>query len=304
MRNLTSKAAAILAVAAPALWCSQAQAQSGPYVGASVGYAFSHGEATTSTVFSPTGYFATTSVPAIATAGVQKVEPQAAAFGLDAGYDFHSGGFLYGIVADVSLLNGSDTRSTTATYPCCAPTTFTVNQTIRTKWMTTIRARVGLDLGDTGIYLTGGYAGLQARYSALFTDTFATAHEAGSKDEFRSGWVVGAGADLKIGHRWSLSPEFLHADFGHMNAVGGTLTAFTPAISFPTNVFTHRTSLRTNVARVALNYHFGVAPPPPPPAPATQTCPDGSVIDAAAVCPAPPPPPPPPPPPAQKGERG
>jgi opacity protein-like surface antigen len=45
-------------------------------------------------------------------------------------------------------------------------------------------------------------------------------------------------------------------------------------------------------------------PPPPPPAPATQTCPDGSVIEATATCPAPPPPPPPPPPPAQRGERG
>jgi outer membrane receptor protein involved in Fe transport len=46
-----------------------------------------------------------------------------------------------------------------------------------------------------------------------------------------------------------------------------------------------------------------VAPPPPPPPP-MQTCPDGSVIDAAATCPAPPPPPPPPPAPAEKGERG
>jgi len=42
-------------------------------------------------------------------------------------------------------------------------------------------------------------------------------------------------------------------------------------------------------------------PPPPPPPPATQTCPDGSVIDATATCPAPPPPPPPPPPPAERG---
>jgi autotransporter-associated beta strand protein len=41
-------------------------------------------------------------------------------------------------------------------------------------------------------------------------------------------------------------------------------------------------------------------PPPPPPAPATQTCPDGSVIDATATCPAPPPPPPP----APAPERG
>jgi iron complex outermembrane recepter protein len=42
-----------------------------------------------------------------------------------------------------------------------------------------------------------------------------------------------------------------------------------------------------------------VAPPPPPPA--TQTCPDGSVIEATATCPAPPPPPPPP---AAAPERG
>jgi opacity protein-like surface antigen len=44
-------------------------------------------------------------------------------------------------------------------------------------------------------------------------------------------------------------------------------------------------------------------PPPPPQPPATQTCPDGSVIEATATCPAPPPPPPPPAP-AQRGERG
>ncbi|QIK77747.1 TonB-dependent receptor [Sphingomonas piscis] len=58
-------------------------------------------------------------------------------------------------------------------------------------------------------------------------------------------------------------------------------------------------------------YRFGggaptVAPapayvaPPAPPAPATQTCPDGSVIDAAASCPVPPPPPAA----APSGERG
>ena len=44
-------------------------------------------------------------------------------------------------------------------------------------------------------------------------------------------------------------------------------------------------------------------PPPPPPPPATQTCYDGSVIEATAVCPSPPPPPPPPPP-APEPERG
>ena len=63
----------------------------------------------------------------------------------------------------------------------------------------------------------------------------------------------------------------------------------------------------------SLTFNFGAPavveaapppPPPPPPAPATQTCPDGSVIDATATCPVPPPPPPPPPAPVERGERG
>ena len=57
--------------------------------------------------------------------------------------------------------------------------------------------------------------------------------------------------------------------------------------------------------RTKLGFPRAVAPtyvaPPAPPPPATQTCPDGTVIEATALCPAAPLPPPPPPP---AGERG
>lgn len=83
--------------------------------------------------------------------------------------------------------------------------------------------------------------------------------------------------------------------------------------NFTTNARGHLTS---NNVLASLVYHLNSreavepipaaapAPPPPPPpaAPATQTCPDGSVIEATAACPAPPAPPPPPP--ARRGERG
>ncbi len=100
---------------------------------------------------------------------------------------------------------------------------------------------------------------------------------------------------------------------------------FNTAASFPgaggsTSVssFGERGRFRSHSVLASLIFNFGGAqqpppppppvqvappPPPPPPPPATQTCPDGSVIDATAACPLPPPPPPPPPPPAQ-GERG
>jgi iron complex outermembrane receptor protein len=97
--------------------------------------------------------------------------------------------------------------------------------------------------------------------------------------------------------------------------------------AYATNIFDSNPKLsldRERGGRARLGYNIGqprtigltvrqtfgagrAAPPPPPPAPpppppATQTCPDGSVIEATATCPAPPPPPPPPPPAAP--ERG
>ena len=247
----------LLAAAVSPVLAAQAHAQTGgAYVGGSLGYGWTDAKARTATVFSPTGYFATTSVPAINAAGMQTVKPRGVDAGLDAGYDLHSGKLLFGVAADISLLHGSDSASTTATYPCCAPTAFTVRQSVKTNWMATLRARAGIDFGNATAYVTGGYAGLKARYSSLFTDTFATALEQGSSSKYRSGWVVGAGADIRVGKQWSVQPEFLHADFGHISAAGSTLTAFSPAISFPTNTFTHRASIKTDVVRVGIHYHF------------------------------------------------
>ena len=81
-----------------------------------------------------------------------------------------------------------------------------------------------------------------------------------------------------------------------------------------TSTFAETGRFRSHSLLASLIFNFGgvqapppmieatAPPPPPPPPPATQTCADGSVIDAMAACPAPPPPPPPPPP--SRGERG
>ena len=93
--------------------------------------------------------------------------------------------------------------------------------------------------------------------------------------------------------------------------------AFSDPVTGATSVstFTETGKFRSHSLLASLIFNFGgveaapppppppmVEAPPPPPPPATQTCADGSVIDATASCPVPPPPPPPPPP--SKGERG
>ncbi|MEO7277907.1 MAG: TonB-dependent receptor [Sphingomicrobium sp.] len=70
----------------------------------------------------------------------------------------------------------------------------------------------------------------------------------------------------------------------------------------PPRTFGFEAAVKVGAPRVMAAY---VPLPPPPPPVATQTCPDGSVIEAMSTCPmAPPPPPPPPPPVVTNGERG
>src|SRR5215471_1317308 len=160
----------------------------GFYVGANLGGNTGNSDAKTSTVFSPTGYFASSSVPAIATAGAQNLSPSGFIGGGQAGYNFQHNAFVLGFEIDFGSMSLSDSKSATATYPCCAPTAFTITQTVNTDWLFTLRPRVGFTGGPVLIYGTGGLAMTNLNYQALFTDTFATAHENGGVDSTQAGW--------------------------------------------------------------------------------------------------------------------
>jgi len=228
----------------------------GFYVGLNVGGNHGHSDAATSTVFSPTGYFARTSVPAIAGVGAQKLSGNGFAGGGQAGFNLQHKSFVAGIEADFGGMNLSQSKTGTATYPCCAPTAFTVTQFVGTSWLFTLRPRVGFTAGPAMIYGTGGLALTSVEYTSLFTDTFATALESIRKTPMQSGWAAGGGAEFKLRRRWSVKGEYLHADFGSLSGTSTNLTAFTPPVAFPTNIFTHTANLTGNIYRFGLNYRF------------------------------------------------
>src|SRR5262245_48071332 len=111
----------------------------GFYVGVNAGGATGDFDARTTTVFSPTGYFASSSVPAIATAGKQHLSPTGFAGGGQAGYNFQHKVLVFGFEADFGGMRISDKKSTTAPYPCCPTTSFTVTQFVGTDWLFTLR---------------------------------------------------------------------------------------------------------------------------------------------------------------------
>ena len=73
----------------------------------------------------------------------------------------------------------------------------------------------------------------------LFTDTFAAARESASIDTTRYGWTAGVGGEYVLMNGWSVKPEYLYVDLGRVSTTSANLTAFTPPIAFPANVFTH-----------------------------------------------------------------
>jgi outer membrane immunogenic protein len=228
---------------------------SGFYVGANLGGASGTSNAKTTTIFSPTGYFATTSPGAIA--GAQQLTPSSFTGGGQAGYNFQISHIVLGAEVDFGHMQLSQSTMKSGIYPCCVTTGFTVTQSVRTDWLFTARPRLGVAFGRVMFYGTGGLAVTDLDYKARFADTFATATENGGVNENRTGWIAGGGAEFRLTHHWSIKGEFLHSDFGGVTNTSTNLfaTLGTP-IAFPTNIWTHRANLTTNIGRLGINFRF------------------------------------------------
>jgi outer membrane immunogenic protein len=237
---------------------SAGPAWDGGYLGLNIGGTFAQSSSVTHTVFSPIGYFASSSVPAIDAVGNQHASEASLSGGVEGGWNWRDDNWVVGLELDATIMGETATSSGSHTYPCCAPTAFNITSTIKQNWMLTARPRVGYVLGadDELVYITGGGGVTEEKVGFVFTDTFANAHDAGFRTTQRAGWVLGAGVAYPFGGGWSAKAEYLHTEFGNANDPGGTLTAFTPPISFPSNVFVHTASLHENIVRIGLDYQF------------------------------------------------
>ena len=230
----------------------------GFYVGGNVGGQWGSADPSTSTVFSPTGYFATSSVPAIGTVGAQNVSSSSVTGGFTAGYNWQVSRVVLGLEGDINYFGFKGSATGTALYPCCAPTNFTVSSSVSSDWLATIRGRIGLLATPNWLlYATGGAAIADVKANFNFTDTFASATESAAIRDTRVGWTAGVGTEYAVGNGWSFKAEYLHVDLGRSMVTSTNLAAFVPAIAFPSNVYTHSVDIRSDIVRLGLNYKFG-----------------------------------------------
>lgn len=228
----------------------------GWYLGGNAGYAFGKSKVTTSTVFSPTGYFANGNLPSLNANGSDTVKPKGFTGGLTFGYNAQDGAMVYGFEMDANIFSMKGDRSVTAVYPNNSPTTYTINEATKGGYLVTARGRLGGAYGRNLWYGTAGLALASIKIEDHFSDTFATAAESVSKSKSKLGWTIGVGYEYDMQNHWSFKAEALYLDFGRVSTDSTNLTAFTPPIAFPTNTFTHSADLKSEAIRIGFNYRF------------------------------------------------
>ncbi|MDR3496538.1 MAG: porin family protein [Ancalomicrobiaceae bacterium] len=155
--------------------------------------------------------------------------------GLQAGYLWQTGQFVYGLEADVDL--GNNSKSTSFTDPLLGGVS---TQRDRIDWTSTIRGRLGYAFDRFLVYGTGGLAlaNIESRFSNTATGLT-------DKDtNFRAGWALGAGLEYAITNNITVRGEYLHNGFGHYN------------VNYAGNGVSVRQNIDENLLRVGVNYKF------------------------------------------------
>jgi outer membrane immunogenic protein len=113
--------------------------------------------------------------------------PAGIAGGVEGGYNWQRGAFVFGGEADIQLSGADDTIS---------PFEFS------NPWFGTIRGRAGVTFNNVLVFGTAGvsYGDLRADSSLL------------TESHYSIGWVAGGGVEVGLTPRWSAKAEWLYLD--------------------------------------------------------------------------------------------
>ena len=140
--------------------------------------------------------------------------------GVQAGFNWQQGSFVFGVEGDVNYIDLSETNVRTGTFGGANGRTI---DTIDADILATLRARLGVAHQNWMFYGTGGIAFSDAEYSRALEWSFADGCPLGTtglnrchvgSDKFNIGYTVGGGVEYAFNTRFSIKAEYLYTDFG------------------------------------------------------------------------------------------
>lgn len=241
----------VMALAAPAM------AGEGFYMGLAGIYA--DNDPTVTHSVAPTagpGWFNVTNRGRVNAAPVDDLTTDSYGAAIFAGYSTHIfPEVMFGIEADANVFDGEAER--THTQPYDALGSFTIYQSISQQWISTVRGRLGVDLGPGTVYVTGGAAFTDVEVVGRFSDTYAVVAQriplqGARSSEMATGFVWGGGLDLGLGGSTSLRIEYLHHDFGSIKGYSRSLT-YTGGVPTPgPEILSNNVDLENDTFKIGL----------------------------------------------------
>jgi outer membrane immunogenic protein len=135
-----------------------------------------------------------------------QTKPSGFAGGVQAGYNWQTGPWVFGVEGDIQATGTEDTF---------APWKFS------NPWFGTLRGRAGYALSNILFYGTAGLA-----FGELRGETFGL-----SEAHTNAGWTAGAGAEFGFAPNWSAKIEYLYVDLANS---GFTITHMSNGYRFGT----------------------------------------------------------------------
>ena len=128
------------------------------------------------------------------TVGNNPAKPSGFSGGVQAGYNWQNGPWVFGLEGDIQATGAEETF---------APWKFS------NPWFGTVRGRAGYSFNNVLFYGTGGLA-----FGALRAQTFGL-----SETHTNAGWTLGAGAEMGFAPNWSAKVEYLYVDLANSGFV-------------------------------------------------------------------------------------
>jgi opacity protein-like surface antigen len=175
-------------------------------------------------------------------------EPSGGVFGVQAGYNWQRARWVFGIEGDVAATNVEGDLQYDFDVTTVGVDTFTSSETTELKYLATLRARIGVDIGPAMLYATGGLA--LGKVDSFFSTTVVGAGllpdgtASGDDSVTHVGYAVGGGVEAWLRQDVSIKAEYLYADLGE--------EVHQPVASVPGEPF----DLDMHLVRFGLNYHF------------------------------------------------
>jgi outer membrane immunogenic protein len=182
--------------------------------------------------------------------------------GGQAGYNWQTGAFVFGVVTDFDGTTLSKNFNwTSAPFAGVGPgyngDVLNVNAKADLDWLGTTRGKIGFVATPDNrlmIYGTGGVAyGGGSSYFNVY-DSYYNAYWSGSPSSTRVGWTAGAGVEYAITNNITIGAEYLYVDLGDRTIT--TVGNAAAATYFPNVYATAKIDYNASIFRALVNYKF------------------------------------------------